>query len=359
MKKSIAVLIIASLFTSCNQKNKDTTDNISTQKFRYDESQKKTNDFYDDAEPFVLEGSRIINVAGEISNPGEINIKQMPMHSLIVKETFIDGDSNKFIGAYKYDGYSLYDILNEYKLKKKNEDSFKPIIDLYVIVENESGEKTILSWGELYYPVNRYNIIIATRVTRIVPSKSKELWPLPEKTKLIVSYDLLTERNISNPVKISIVSYDIELKVQKRLKPLYSPEITIFNGNKKIRTINTIPENFKEIEYEAVFYGRGRGIHSTLPFNGYLLKEILKSDFSFSQENIQNGIIVIAAEDGYRAVFTFSEIFNRNDQSEVLLIPDPSNIEDGGAYKLFPSCDFFSDRAIKAINGICFETCNL
>ena len=62
-------------------------------------------------------------------------------------------------------------------------------------------------------------------------------------------------------------------------------------------------------------------------------------------------MIVIAAEDGYRSTFTFSEIMNRNDQSEVLMIYDPDD-KDGGAFKLFPAADFFSDRAVKSVNSI-------
>jgi hypothetical protein len=59
----------------------------------------------------------------------------------------------------------------------------------------------------------------------------------------------------------------------------------------------------------------------------------------------------MAAKDGYRGVFTFSEIFNRNDQSETLLIFIPDE-KDGGAFRLFPAGDFFSDRAIKAVESI-------
>ncbi len=359
MRTHILFLFVTSLLWSCVQKSDQNNQENTKLEISFDTNQDLTNDFYDDAESFLLDGSRVLKIEGEISNPGEINIEELPIHSVIVKEAHVAGDSNKFIGAYRYDGYSLYDILNEYKLKKKNADSFKPIIDLYVIVENESGEKTVLSWGEIYYPVNQNNIIIATRVARIVPSKTKELWPLPENTKLIVSHDLLTERNIINPSKITIVSDEIELEVRKGLTPLHSPEISVFNNNEKVRSFNAIPEGFEEIEYEAVFYGRGKGIHSTSPFYGYLLKEILKHDIYFSKENIQNGILVISAVDGYRGVFTFSEIFNRNDQSEILLIPDPTNVDDGGAFRIFPSCDFFSDRAIKAVNAIYFKTCNL
>jgi hypothetical protein len=55
--------------------------------------------------------------------------------------------------------------------------------------------------------------------------------------------------------------------------------------------------------------------------------------------------------DGYRCVYTYSEIFNRNDQAEVLLIEDKEN-QDGGVFRLFPAADFFSDRAVKAVSEI-------
>jgi hypothetical protein len=42
---------------------------------------------------------------------------------------------------------------------------------------------------------------------------------------------------------------------------------------------------------------------------------------------------------------------NRNDQQEILLI-DRDNYEGAGRFSLFPACDFFSDRAIKAIMEI-------
>ncbi|MDZ7743876.1 MAG: hypothetical protein U5Q03_19620 [Bacteroidota bacterium] len=82
-------------------------------------------------------------------------------------------------------------------------------------MENTEGEKVILSWGELYYPIHHHEIMIATQVRRIVPSKTKDLWPMPQETKLVVASDLITERNISNPVKIRILSADKKFEVKK------------------------------------------------------------------------------------------------------------------------------------------------
>jgi hypothetical protein len=45
---------------------------------------------------------------------------------------------------------------------------------------------------------------------------------------------------------------------------------------------------------------------------------------------------------------------NRSDQAEVLMVPSPAG-QDGGKFRIFPSCDFFSDRAVKALSEIRVE----
>jgi hypothetical protein len=314
-------------------------------------SQEVTNDFYDDAETFKLSGTTQIQITGEIGNPGVIDITSLPERSLIIKEALTHGDSNRFIGAYRYDGYSLYDILNHSILKKKNESEFPPIIDLFIKVENEKGESVVISWGEIYYPNHRHEIIIATNVTRIVPSKTKDLWPLPTETRLIIGTDLLTERNIANPVKITVISASVQYPINKDMSPLFSESIKVYDRDKFLKEITKIPASAQKINYETIFYGRGRGIHSTTPFHGYLLKDILESDYTATPELLRNGYLVVASVDGYRCVYTISEVFNRNDQAEVLLIEDPEN-QDGGIFRLFPAGDFFSDRAVKAVSEI-------
>ena len=309
-----------------------------------------TNDFYDDAETYELKMPDI-EVLGEIINPGKIDLSKLPLRSIIIKEAVISGENNTFIGAYRYDGYSLYDILNKAKLNKKNRERFKPIIDLYVEVENDSGESVKISWGEIFYPNHLHEIIVATSVMRIVPSKTKELWELPKESKLVIRSDFLTERNISNPIKIIVKSYDKDFEVEKGKDPLFSSEIIISKNDKEVEIISSIPFHLQKHTIHTIFYGRGRGIHSTQPFTGVYLKEILQTHFPITKKTIQNGIFAVVADDGYRAVFTFSEICNRNDQSEVLLISNP-DVKNNGIFSLFPGCDFFSDRAVIAITEI-------
>src|SRR5674476_81005 len=121
----------------------------------------QTNDFYDDAPTNTLKGSKKILVTGEVEKEMTIDLNKLPLHSIMVKETTLTDGAVSFVGAYRYDGYSLYDILDKIVLKKKNEAEFPPIIDLYVEVANEAGESVTFSWGEIYYPVNRHRIPVS------------------------------------------------------------------------------------------------------------------------------------------------------------------------------------------------------
>lgn len=313
----------------------------------------RTNNFYDNEETFPLKMSSL-EITGEVQNPGMVDLSKYPIHTLIVKETLPGDPDNKFVGAYRYDGYSLFDILNEVVLAKKNQEAFPPIIDLYVVIENEAGEKCVISWGEIYYPNHLHEIIIAKSVMRIVPSKTHELWPLPENSKVVVGTDLLTSRNIEKPVKITVKSAVCDLEINKGMQPLFAPKVDVVMDNAVKLTLASQPGNIPSITYETTFYGRGRGIHSTTPFTGFMVKNLLNDLVKTNASSIQKSYLIVGAADGYRAVFTWSEIFNRNDQAELLMIYDPEN-RDGGAFRLFPAGDFFSDRAIKSVSSVILE----
>ena len=317
----------------------------------------RTNNFYDNEITYSLPMADL-EITGEVENPGKVDFSKLQKHSVIVKETLLKEDgSNGFVGAYRYDGYSLFDILNDRILNKNNKAEFPPIIDLYVEVENAKGEKVILSWGELYYPNFLHQILIATDVMRIVPSKTKDYWPLPSESRLIVGCDLITERNISSPVRITVKSYPHSFTVNRELSPLFSPDITINNGAGTTGKIETLPASLQTITLHTVFYGKGRGIHSTQPFSGVLLSELLAGEYPVNKVYLRNGLVTIVGKDGYRSVYTYSEIMNRNDQAGILVVPTCKE-EDGGKFRIFPSCDFFSDRAVKGVSEILIEKFN-
>jgi hypothetical protein len=351
MKNLTFFISLLVVLMSCNHGQIGNNSTSNTCKGKFIDSTDMTNNFYDNTETFSFP-LKDITVDGEIANPGKVDFSELRKHSVIVKETLLDSaGSDRFTGAFRYDGYSLFDILEKRIIKKTNTEEFRSIIDLYVEVENEAGEKVVFSWGEIYYPNNLHKILIASDISRIVPSKTKEQWVLPQKNRIVAATDLITERNISDPVKITVKSYPKSFTTGKEMAPMYSSGITLFNQTGKVGEITTIPGNVDKETFNTIFYGRGKGIHSSSPFTGPMVKDILKPYYPVSRENLQKGIMCFTGKDGYRCAVSYSELFNRNDQQEFLLIESALG-EDGGLFRIFAASDFFSDRAIKSLSEI-------
>ncbi len=350
MRKFSLFFLFSLSLISCITNENNVSDNLRAQLNQMPDTTEMTNNFYDNTETFPLHLNDLV-IEGEIANPGRVDFSSLELHSVIVKETLLDssgGDS--FTGAYRYDGYSVFDILDNRIIRKANNEEFNPIIDLYIEVENKTGEKVVFSWGELYYPNNLHKVLIATGVSRIVPSKTKELWPLPETSRIVAANDLVTERNISDPVKITVKSIRKSFTVVKGMSPMYCDKIALFENDKQIGVVSPVNEG-EDITFYTIFYGRGRGIHSTSPFKGMMLRDILSEYYKVTRDNLRSGIICITGQDGYRSAVSFSELFNRNDQQELLLVRTELN-EDGGLFRIFAAADFFSDRAIKSVSEI-------
>ena len=277
----LSFLMVIGVLTSCNPSQPPVK--ALDQPIAVYDSTDRTNDFYDN-EPIVdLPGSDEIEISGEVAENQSVKLSELPVRSLIVKETRIENGEIAFTGAYRYDGVSLYDILNRVKVVKKNAKEFNPIIDQYAVVYNAAGDSVVFSWGEIYYPVQPHQIIIATHVVRIVPTKSKDKWPLPASKKIIAGTDLITERNIMDPVKIVIRSLNVNYKVDRNIK-LWAPELIIEGKDKQSVKLKELPSGLSAEEFDHVFYGRGMGIHGITLTKGVFLKDLfgesLKPDIS-------------------------------------------------------------------------------
>jgi hypothetical protein len=344
----ILILLVASLAACVNIETN--SPGVSGKAVPVIDSLELTNDFYDNTPVYSLPVSDL-TVNGEVETETTVKLSELPLRSVICKEAVTDtSGAVTFVGAYRYDGYSLFDILKNIKIKKINSEEFNPIIDLYVEVYGKTGEKAVFSWGEIFYPDNLHSVIVASGVSRIVPSKSKDFWPLPDDSKIVASCDLVTERNISHPVKITVRSFPKSFVTVKGMRPMYSDKFTL--------TVPGAPEILmKDIDfsntvtYNTVFYGRGMGIHSTSPFSGIFLKDVLAKHIPAGKDVLREGIMCVAARDGYRIAVSYSELFNRNDQQEFMMVKTEKD-SDGGLYRVFPASDFFSDRAVKSVTHI-------
>ena len=308
-----------------------------------------TPSFFDDSEvkEFALKS---IIVDGEVENPGAVDLTSLPLHGFPMKDLTYGKDKNKFIGSYFVNGYSLFDIINQKKIKKANEEEFKPATDLYVIVENDKGEKTVFSWGELYYAKNNFSALITKSVSAINPGKMKMKWPMPESSRLICSSDAFNFRSIANPVKITVKSFAGNYS-KDRVKETYSPDIKIVkDGNNSV--INDV-SGVEIRKFRGIGYGHGRGWKGIDSVEGFVFGSILQKNIKIDMNECRNTILCVSAKDGYRATFSLSEIINRNDMNDFLLI-EKNGAPDDGKYNLFATPDFFVDRNVRSVEKIEF-----
>jgi hypothetical protein len=80
----------------------------------------ENNDFYDN-EPFIDLPLGTIEVAGEVVQAGKVDLAALPLRTVMVREARMENGKPAFVGSYVFQGYSLFDILREQVVKKKNE----------------------------------------------------------------------------------------------------------------------------------------------------------------------------------------------------------------------------------------------
>ena len=305
------------------------------------------NDPYDNERAVKLDG-KMPYVSGEILNPGQAYVDKLQKRSVVVKEFFPSGNNSapEFRGAFQYIGYSLSDIVKDYVVSKYNKSEFGLNTDVFVVVENDRGDKAVFSWGELFYTQDNHDIILATHVQPVFPTASDDKWALPDKIRLVASNDYITVRNIDRPSKIIIRSFPESFPGSKGLRPLYSPELKIIGPGDITNVIdNSETPGDLLISHDVVFFGTHKGLRGINNYTGVPLSEILNDIYRFSSEDLSCGMITIGARDAYRVVYTLSEILNRNDMAEVILIDDPD--DEDGRFIVHPGADFFGDRTLK------------
>ncbi|MBE0663431.1 MAG: hypothetical protein IH597_13305 [Bacteroidales bacterium] len=297
-----------------------------------------------------------LTVEGEVKTPGEINLDNHYKQEVFIKESLYDAESGiNFIGAYRYRGYSLFDLLHPFNHEKKNAEVFRPAIDLYVVIENATGERVSFSWSEIFHTNNPHQIIIATEAAPIVPYRKEVNYETGDTWKVVAANDLFAYRVLVDPVKITVYSFDKkEYVINRDLEPLYSQEIQVMQDDQQIASIPMIEDEDAYTRYYSSFYGMGMGYHAARYFQGPLLSKLLEGSIDFFDPELnRHGLVCFAGLDGYRSVYSYSELFNRTDQvMHILAVPE--NPMDGGFYRIFHPSEFYADRSVKSLAEIYF-----
>lgn len=295
-----------------------------------------------------------LRVEGEIKEPGTIRLRDHYEREVVVRQALPDASGQiLFTGAYRYQGYSLFDLLNSFNQQKKNMEAFRPPIDLYVIIENDLGESVAFSWSEIFHTSNPHQIIVATRQSPIYPHRNEVEYPEADTWKIVASGDLFAHRYLDNPSRIMVRSFDQkDYPIDRELAEPFSEQVVVAGLGEEI-ILDPLQAPAAHQRYQAVFYGMGMGYHPTPEFKGPYLTSLLEGRLPENDpERNRQGLVVFAGKDGYRAVFSYSELFNRADQVKAILaIPDDP---ESGYYRIFHPADFYADRSVKNLSEIYF-----
>ncbi len=293
-----------------------------------------------------------IFVDGEVQNPGKVDLSNFYQREVFSKQArFISADSVDFQGAYRFRGYSLFDLLNHFLVAKKNAEDFHPATDLYVVIENEQGQKVSFSWSEIFYTQQPHQVIIATHSAPIEPFRKELNYPTGTQWKVIAANDLYDFRTLENPIKISVKSFDKkDYLVNRKLENPVSPGFALIVNGREVATFDSTKVYPCLQEYNSVFYGMGMGYHPIPNFRGVELPTVVHDFLSIDNKILMtNGLVCLSATDGYRAVVSFAELFNRADQVHPLWAIPPQ--DSGSGYFRFyqPSC-FYADMSVRNLS---------
>lgn len=286
-----------------------------------------------------------VYVGGEVANPGPVDLASLPLRSAAVKELAFEKGREVFKGAYFFTGYSLYDILNARPVKKVNAD-FSPETDLYIVVENDKGEKAVFSWGEIYYARDNFSALIARSARSVTAPKKNKDWELPAGPRLVCANDLYNTRFIDNPSTITVRAVPGVFPGRKH-ELVFTPEFTVVAGGKTTRVADTAFAAKRSCVDAA--YGHGTGFKGVKTVEGAVLKDVLAKAGASPQDS-GSSLVVVSSRDSYRAAFSLAEIMNRNDNEDFLVV-DRGQDEDG-RFTLFSTSDFFVDRNVRSLDKV-------
>ncbi|HHV04279.1 MAG: hypothetical protein WCQ69_02970 [Bacteroidales bacterium] len=342
----LAVLLSCSLTISCISLDLDA---ISGSTLVWNSG---SNNYFNREAYTTLPGPKRLLIDGEVEKETEIKLSRLPLRTVTVKEAVYcsEGDSIAFKGAFRYDGYALCDILSTLKVDKASKEDFWPPVDIYIEVRNKQGDMAVFSWGEIFYSANMYGIVIAKRVTRVIPGKTGKLWELPSEMKLVVETDLLSERNIKSPTLITVRSLKGHYVVNREPQVLENDPGTIFIQSSlqdTLAVLTNLRDDLPLISHTTLFYGNSMGYKRVRAFKGQQINQVLAPWFPPDDYlAIRRGMLSIAGVDGYRAAFSLSELINRNDHRDPLLVKEDNS------FSLYAAGDAFADRCIKGLSEI-------
>jgi hypothetical protein len=343
MKATNPILVLACLFTCACGK----TDTVNV-------------DGFTGATPLALAqgvpSGISLAVNGEVNREYRLDSAQLSRLAttrIRTREITRDGE---FLGAYAYVGIPVIHILEGVKPQKENADFDRPL-DMIVTFTDSGGKITHFSYNEICMVDDAFPITLAYYREPVLPSKNPEIYKenkFKESVKglrLICPADTDVERYLDDVQTLTLrtppVGFDGLPAMQKGTPCSSDSLVRCANGE----CSPAILEGIEEANVRNwIRIGHGMGYKAVVhEANGYSLTSFLEGNFPSDRDG---SFYLFIACDGYRSLFSGTEIFETAAGSESMIITEMDGERPSGGLTLGPVRDYFVDRNVWGLSHI-------
>jgi len=327
-------------------------------------------------------------VKGAVARPGPINaalIQGLPMQRRLVK---IAGPDGQYRCTTEVEGYALKDILDRVQVEKV-EDGFDRPLDTFISVKGRGGSQALLSYGEVYFGadggpllVERSRLLLPHHhsllnagendptVFRSVAERGRidlqscatchsgshpPTLTMLKGWLLVVPQDDFGGRFVEDVAEIGVRQVGIQIIATREAAKAALVEAPLLVGPDSKQTLLT-PERYQQLSprsWSDATYGLGSGFHGRDTFQGVDLGALLRPLLPAGADP-RKAWVLVTAVDGYRSLFSGSEVFAPEGKGVLLVNRINGEILGAGSgrYHVVSTNDFYIDRGVRQVKEI-------
>jgi hypothetical protein len=305
--------------------------------------------------------SPAISITGSVKQPLTLTMEDLRRFESVTARLNEVSTDKSFHGAFSYRGVPLRTLLDLAAIQREKSD-FPKSVDLAIVVKNNAGQQTVLSWGELYYR-NPADILIAFSAIPVTPHKECSACHTPEVfkkwrdplmrtvgfPKLVVVNDFYTDRSLENITSVEVIDLSPQMTA-KKLETLFSPEFIVSGAVQQKMAIADI-SSYPHLDILVKQIGDGKGYHGLKHYSGVPFAEIVRNA---AVEPDLNTVFLISAPDGYRSLISYGELILAPYGRNIIIADRADNqpLQENGKFIALLPDDLSADRWVKAVEKI-------
>ncbi|OEU76289.1 MAG: hypothetical protein BA869_07830 [Desulfuromonadales bacterium C00003107] len=307
-----------------------------------------------------------LTITGKVTNPLKLTVADLArFQSVEIQLNEVDRD-RQFHGIYLHQAVPLRTLLDMAEITTQDQPTGKGI-ELAIRVTGASGKQVVLSWGEVYYSnAAEYAIAFAAAPVKPMMTEARCLkchgpeiyqsaldqYERPAQLpKLLIRGDFYTDRCVEGVTRIEVVDIYPKLKSDRSLK-LESSEFQVTGLVAKELKLSSL-KDYPQMSMWKKVVGLHMGYHGLHLYKGVSLAKVLEAA-GVGDELTK--AVMISAPDGYRALFSFGELFQSFKGRRIMLAESvdgkPLKGQRGGKYRIIVPEELVDDRDVLAVARI-------